>query len=102
MLSLAVPPAAGSPLADGLARVIGWLNGGPPVATGEGLDPGLASRRVRSAAGWAGTCLGGPYRAGDGASMVTVDLAGEHASLTLTIVIDPATGLLHRLDLTGG
>jgi CubicO group peptidase (beta-lactamase class C family) len=101
-LSLAVPPAAGSPLADVLARVIGWLNGGQPVATGEGLDPALASRRVRSAAAWAGTCHGGPCRAGDGSSAVTVDLTGEHASLTLAIAIDPATGLLHRLDLTGG
>jgi hypothetical protein len=102
LLSLAVPPAPGSPLADALTRVIGWLNGGEPVPAGEGLDPALASRRVRSAAAWAGTCRGGPCRAGDGASSVTVDLTGEHASFTLAITIDPATGLLHQLDLTGG
>ena len=101
-LSLAVPPAPGSPLADALTRVIGWLNGGQPVPAGEGLDLALASRRVRSAAAWAGTCRPGPYRAGDGTSTVTVDLTGEHASLTLAITIDPATGLLRRLDLTGG
>jgi hypothetical protein len=101
-LSLAVPPAHGSPLADALTRVIGWLNGGQPVPTGEGLDPVLASRRVGSAAAWAGTCRPGPYRAGDGASTVTVGLVGEHASLTLAITIDPATGLLHQLDLAGG
>jgi hypothetical protein len=100
-LSLAVPPAAGSPLADGLTRVIGWLNGGQPVPTGEGLDPVLASRRVRSAAAWIGTCHPGPCRAGDGTSSVTVDLTGEHASLTLAITIDPATGLLHQLDISG-
>jgi CubicO group peptidase (beta-lactamase class C family) len=101
-LSLAVPPAPGSPLADALTRVVGWLNGGQPVPAGEGLDAALAERRVRSAAAWAGTCRPGQCRAGDGASMATVDLTGEHASLTLTIIIDPATGLLHRLDLTGG
>ena len=100
MLSVAVPPAAGSPLADALVRVVDWINGGDPVPMGEGLDAALTSRRVRSAGAWAGTCRPGPCRAGDGASMITVDLAGEHASFTLTIGIDPATGLLHRLDLS--
>jgi CubicO group peptidase (beta-lactamase class C family) len=100
-LSLAVPPAAGSPLADALIRVIGWLNGGQPVPTAEGLDPGLVARRVRSAAAWAGPCRPGPYRGGDGTAAVTVSLAGEHASLTLAITIDPAAGLLHQLDLNG-
>jgi len=101
-LSLTVPPAAGSPLADGLARVIDWLNGGEPVPAGSGLDASVAARRVRSAAAWAGTCRPGAYRAGDGSSSVTVELTGEHASLTLAIIVDPATGLLHRLDITGG
>jgi CubicO group peptidase (beta-lactamase class C family) len=100
-LSLAVPPAAGSPLADALTRVIGWLNGGQPVPAAEGLDAGLTARRVRSAAAWAGTCRPGPYRGGDGTAAVTVGLVGEHASLTLAITIDPATGLLHQLDLNG-
>jgi CubicO group peptidase (beta-lactamase class C family) len=101
-LSLAVPPASGSALADTLTGVIGWLNGGEPVATGEGLDPGLASRRVRSAAAWTGTCRPGAYCAGNGMSAVTVDLVGEHASMTVAIAVDPATGLLHYLDLSGG
>ena len=101
-LSLAVPPAPGSPLASALARVIGWLNGGMPVAAGDGLDAALAARRVGSAAAWAGTCRPGPCRAGNGTSSVTVDLTGEHASLTLAIAIDPDTGLLHHLDITGG
>jgi CubicO group peptidase (beta-lactamase class C family) len=101
-LSLAVPPAAGSPLADALTRVIGWLNGGESVPAGEGLDHAQISRRVRSAAAWAGNFRSGAYRAGDGTSSVTVDLAGEHASFTLAITIDPATGLLYQLDLAGG
>lgn len=98
-LTVAVPPAAGSPLADALTRVIGWLNGGEPVPAGEGLDPTLAARQVGSAGAWAGTCRPGPCRGGNGTSTVTVELIGEHASLTLTIGIDPAAGLLHRLDI---
>jgi CubicO group peptidase (beta-lactamase class C family) len=103
-LSLAVPPAPGSRLADALTRVIGWLNGGSPVPAGEGFDAALAERRVRSAAAWAGTgtCRPGPCRAGDGRSSVTVGVTGEHASFTLAIAIDPATGQLHHLDITGG
>jgi serine-type D-Ala-D-Ala carboxypeptidase/endopeptidase len=101
-LSLAVPPAPGSPLADALTRVIGWLNGGPPVPGGEGFDSALAMRRIRSAAAWAGTCRPGPCRAGDGNLSVTVGVTGEHASFTLAIAIDPATGQLHHLDITGG
>jgi serine-type D-Ala-D-Ala carboxypeptidase/endopeptidase len=101
-LSLAVPPAPGSALAGALTRVIGWLNGGSPVPAGEGLDSALAARRIRSAAAWAGTCRAGPCRAGDGSSSVTVGVTGEHASFTLAIAIDPATGQLHHLDITGG
>jgi CubicO group peptidase (beta-lactamase class C family) len=101
-LSLAVPPAGGSALADTLTRVVGWLNGGEPVPAGDGLDLALASRRVRSAGAWAGTCRPGACRAGDGTSSVTVDLAGEHAGMTLAIAIDPATGLLCHLDVAGG
>jgi CubicO group peptidase (beta-lactamase class C family) len=98
-LSLAVPPASDSPLADALTRVVGWLNGGQPVPTSEGLDPALASRLVRSAAAWAGTFRPGSCRAGNGSSSVSVDLTGEHASFILSITIDPATSLLHQLDI---
>lgn len=48
-----VPPAHGSPLADALTRVIGWLNGGQPVPAGEGTRPrpGLAPYPVRRRTG---------------------------------------------------
>ena len=66
-LTLAVPPAAGSPLADALAAVLAWLNGtdrdwpeGIPVA--ETTDTGLLARRLRMAAVWAGACQLGAYR----------------------------------------
>ena len=94
-LTLAVPPAAGSPLGDTLAACVAWLNGADrdwpdsiPVA--ETVDAGLLARRLRMAAVWAGPAGLGAYRAGDGAASVAVELAGEHATLTLTLVVDPA------------
>jgi CubicO group peptidase (beta-lactamase class C family) len=102
-LSLAVPPAAGSPLADTLAAVVAWLNGTDrdwpkaiPVA--ETLDVGLLARRLQMAAVWAGPCLPGAYRAGDGAASVAVELVGEHTTITLTLVVDPASGLIRQAD----
>jgi CubicO group peptidase (beta-lactamase class C family) len=109
-LTLAVPPAAGSPLGDALAAVVAWLNGSDgndgtdrywpdsiPVA--ETVDAGLLARRLRMAAVWAGPARLGAYRAGDGAASVAVELAGEHATLTLTLVVDPASGVLRQADI---
>jgi CubicO group peptidase (beta-lactamase class C family) len=109
-LTLAVPPAAGSPLGGTLAGVVAWLNGNDgndgtdrywpdsiPVA--ETVDAGLLARRLRMAAVWAGPARLGAYRAGDGGASVAVELVGEHATLTLTLVVDPASGLLRQADL---
>jgi hypothetical protein len=109
-LTLAVPPAAGSPLGDRLAAVVAWLNGSDgndgtdrywpdsiPVA--ETTDAGLLARRLRMAAVWAGPARPGAYRAGDGAASVAVELVGEHATLTLTLVVDPASGVLRQADM---
>jgi Beta-lactamase len=109
-LTLAVPPAAGSPLGGTLAAVVAWLNGSDgndgtdrywpdsiPVA--ETVDAGLLARRLRMAAVWAGPARLGAYRAGDGGASVAVELVGEHATLTLTLVVDPASGLLRQADL---
>ena len=103
-LTLAVPPAAGSPLGDTLAAILAWLNGTDcdwpaaiPVA--ETVDAGLLARRLRMASAWAGPSRLGAYRAGDGAASVAVELVGEHATLTLTLVVDPASGLLRQGDI---
>jgi CubicO group peptidase (beta-lactamase class C family) len=103
-LTLAVPPAAGSPLASTLATVLAWLNGTDrdwpeaiPVAPT--LDAGLLARRLRMAGVWAGQCQLGAYRAGDGSAAVAVELIGEHATLTLTLIVDPASGLLRQADV---
>ena len=103
-LTLAVPPASGSALGNTLAAVLAWLNGtdrdwpeGIPVA--ETVDAGLLARRLRMAAVWAGPCRLGAYRAGDGASAVAVELPGEHATPTLTLIVDPASGLIRQADV---
>jgi CubicO group peptidase (beta-lactamase class C family) len=103
-LTLAVPPAAGSPLAGTLQTLLAWLNGtgrdwpeAIPVA--KTVDAGLLARRLRMAAVWAGPCRLGAYRAGDGAASAAVELAGEHATVTLTVLVDPASGLLRQADI---
>ncbi len=103
-LTLAVPPAAGSPLDDTLVALVAWLNGTDrdwpdsiPVA--ETVDADLLARRLRMAAVWAGPARLGAYRAGDGAASVVVELAGEHATLILALVVDPASGVLRQADI---
>ena len=60
---------------------------------------GLLARRLRMASVWAGPCLLGAYRAGDGAASAAVELVGEHATLTLALVVDPTSGLLRQADV---
>jgi CubicO group peptidase (beta-lactamase class C family) len=103
-LTLAVPPAVGSPLGNTLAAVLTWLNGTErdwpqsiPVA--ETVDVGLLARRLRMAALWAGPCHLGAYRAGDGAAAVAVELSGEHATPALTLIVDPVSGLIRQADI---
>ena len=103
-LTLAVPPAAGSPLAGTLDAVLAWLNGTDPgwpasIPAAGTVDTGLLARRLRTAAAWAGRCRLGAYLAGDGAASVAAELLGEHARLTLTLLADPASGLLHQADI---
>jgi hypothetical protein len=109
-LAFAVPPAADSVLARALAAVTGWLNrvageqgaaGWPeslPVAPG--ADEGLIARRLRMAAAWAGPVTPGAYLAGDGRAAATVELAGEHAPVLLSLLVNPQTGELRQADVT--
>ena len=95
-LNLAVPPAPGSPLRAMLEVVLAWLNGTGPAPYAAGA---LLERRVKSAAAWAGHCSLGAYTAGNGTSAVTAELAGEHATLTLSVTIDPVSGQLVAADV---
>jgi hypothetical protein len=103
-LTLAVPPAADSALAGVLESVVAWMNGGArewpsSVAAAPGADPGLLSRRLRMAAAWAGDCVTGAYRAGDGNASVNVELIGEHATVVLSLQVNPATCELRQADI---
>lgn len=104
---LAVPPAPGSPLARLLDTLTALLNEGAPgwppeVPAAATLDTGVLLRQFRMAAAWAGRCRPGAVRAGNGESAATVELAGEHATLTLSVAVDPASGLLQQADLLLG
>jgi CubicO group peptidase (beta-lactamase class C family) len=104
-LTLAIPPAVGSPLAKTLDAVVAWLNSGEKswpeaVAVASGTSAVLLSRRLGMASAWTGTVAAGAYRAGDGAAAVTVELEGEHASALLTLLVDPSTGALRAADAT--
>ena len=103
-LTFAVPPAADSVLGRALATVTEWLNSGAaawpdslPVAPE--ADAGLIARRLRMAAVWAGRMTLGAYQAGDGTASVTADLVGEHATVALSLLVNPATGELRQADV---
>jgi serine-type D-Ala-D-Ala carboxypeptidase/endopeptidase len=108
-LTFAVPPAPGSVLARALEMVTGWLNGWPgggaadwpaalPVA--READAGLIARRLRMAAAWAGQVTPGAYLAGDGYASATVELAGQHATVTLSLLVNSSTGELRQADVS--
>ncbi|HEX5301503.1 MAG TPA: serine hydrolase domain-containing protein [Streptosporangiaceae bacterium] len=103
-LTLAVPPAAGSALYVTLDAVTDWLNGADrdwplavPVAAG--VDTVMMARRLRMAGAWAGPCRFAAVKAGDGTASVAAELVGEHATITLTLVIDPETRMLRLADV---
>ena len=103
-LALAVPPASDSVLATVLNDVVTWLNSGAAQWPGvmrvaPGTDEGLLGRRLLMAAAWAGTCRTGAYRAGDGAASVSVELAGEHATVVLSLLVNPGTGEIRQADV---
>ncbi|HEX7161909.1 MAG TPA: serine hydrolase domain-containing protein [Trebonia sp.] len=103
-LTLAIPPAPDSTLGRALATVTGWMNDGA-AAWPESLpvspeaDGGLMARRLRMAAAWAGPVTAGAYQAGDGSASVTVELVGEHATATLSLLVNTATGELRQADV---
>ena len=59
----------------------------------------MLARRLRMAAVWAGPCRVGAFKAGDGTASVAAELVGEHATITLALVIDPETRILRLADV---
>jgi CubicO group peptidase (beta-lactamase class C family) len=104
-LTFAMPPDAGSALARVLDAVVGWLSAGGvgwprSLRAAPEADAGLIERRLRMAAAWAGPLTRGAYQAGDGSSAVSLELVGEHAIVTLALLVNPATGELRQADVT--
>jgi len=95
-VTVAIPPAGGSALARALDSVVAFMNSGgdSPVTNG------VLARRLRAAAAWAGRCRVTAYTDGDGETTTSVELAGEHAVLTLSIAIDAVTGQIRQGDVT--
>ena len=52
------------------------------------------------AAAWTGPVTLGAFQAGDGAASVTAELVGEHATATLSLLVDVATGELRQADVS--
>ena len=103
-LTVAVPPAPDSVLATVLEDLVAWLNSGSAhwpgtMRVAQGTDEGLLRRRLLMAAAWAGECRTGAYRAGNGAASVSVELAGEHATVVLSLLINPGTGEIRQADV---
>jgi CubicO group peptidase (beta-lactamase class C family) len=105
-LTIAIPPATDSVLGRALATVTGWLNAPDPASpwpeslpVAPDADAGLIARRLRMAATWAGPVTLGACQAGDGAASVTAELIGEHATVTLTLLVNAATGELRQADV---
>jgi CubicO group peptidase (beta-lactamase class C family) len=103
-LAFAIPPAPDSVLGRTLTAVAAWLNSGAtawpdslPVAPE--ADAGLIARRLRMAAVWAGTVTLGAYQAGDGAAAVAVELVGEHATVSLSLLVNTVSGELRQADV---
>jgi CubicO group peptidase (beta-lactamase class C family) len=106
-LTLAVPPAAGSPLRATLDRIVALLNDGADtwpssLAIGPSLDTDLLMRRLRAAAAWAGRCRITGYRSGDGETSASADIQGEFASLVLAVVVLRPGGELHQAEVMLG
>jgi CubicO group peptidase (beta-lactamase class C family) len=103
-LTIAVPPAAGSPLAKALDSLLEWMNDGAAdwpasVAVAPGTDAALLGRRLRMASVWAGRAAIAAFCSGDGSASVSAELAGEHATVILALAVNPA-GQLRQVDLT--
>ena len=107
-LTLAVPPAPKSLLARTVDALVGWLNASeqakadwpadvPVAAT---ADAALIERRLRTAAVWAGRCAPGAWQAGSGTASTTVELIGENATITLSVLVNRATGELRHAGAT--
>jgi hypothetical protein len=103
-LRIAIPPAPSSPLQAALDSVLAVLAdpGGQAalIAAEDDFDAAEFLRRLRAAAAWAGSCKPAACVHGNGLTIVSSELTGEHATLTVTVTVNPASGLLREASIT--
>jgi CubicO group peptidase (beta-lactamase class C family) len=104
-LTFAIPPVPDSVLGRALTTVVDWMNRGAPawpssLPVAAEAEAGLIGRRLRMAAAWAGPVTVGACETGDGSVSVTVDLVGEHATVSLSLLVDAASGELRQADVS--
>jgi CubicO group peptidase (beta-lactamase class C family) len=103
-LTLTVPPAPGSPLAEAIQAILSLLNGGSrdwpaDLPVSPSVDTGLLMRQLRMASAWAGSCRAGAWSGGNGQITSVVELDGEHARLSLAVELSADTHRLNRVDI---
>jgi hypothetical protein len=106
-LTVPVPPAPGSALANVLGLLIGSLSSGVAgwpagLDAADGLDTAEVLRRLRLAAAWTGPGQLDCYLAGNGSTSATVVLTGPSGNAELTAEIGESGGALTRLTVSLG
>jgi CubicO group peptidase (beta-lactamase class C family) len=104
-LTVPVPPAPGSALANALGLLVGSLKSGAAtwpagLEAADGLDTGDVLRRLRLAAAWAGPCELDCYLAGTGSTSATVLLTGPAGHAQLTAEVAESGHALTRLTVS--
>ncbi|HEX6857204.1 MAG TPA: serine hydrolase domain-containing protein [Streptosporangiaceae bacterium] len=102
-LTVAVPPAPDGPLSGVVSALVAMMNSAlewpAGVSTAPDVDLSLLLRQLRMAATWAGPVQLTGYTAGDGAASATAELAGVTGTLSLSVTIDPGTGVLLQAEV---
>ena len=104
-LTVPLPPAAGSDLAEVLDQLIGTVNDGARgwpdgLTTADGLGTAEVLRRLRIASAWCGPCQIDCYLAGNGATTATVWLTGSQGRAELAAEIADTRRVLTRLTVS--
>jgi hypothetical protein len=103
-LTIAIPPARGSALAEALDLLIAAINAGEPrwpavLSAADGFSTEWAARQLAVAAGWMGPGALDSYLAGDGDTDATVLLRGPRGRAALAVEIT-GSGQVQRCDVT--
>ena len=106
-LLIAIPPAAGSVLAEAVGQLVaaigsgaGWPEWPAGLTAASGLDAVQALRQLRLAAAWTSSAGLDCYLAGDGRTSATVRLTGATGSAELSVDVDEDRREVGRVEIT--